>query len=138
MKNNHILFFDGASKENPRQVGAGGVILNNKGNIEITYAWSIEKAQNNQAEAYAFLQGTQLRVQQGIQNLIILGYSVIIINHLERHSKPKETKLNLIFARIGEALIGLHKIESLHILCHPNQVADQQANEATKEKWGYV
>ncbi len=47
----HILFFDGAAKNNPGKVGVGGVILDPKGNKIITYEWSLGKTKKNRAEA---------------------------------------------------------------------------------------
>ena len=34
------LFFDGASKGNPRKAGGGGVIINPDGKVEVEYCWN--------------------------------------------------------------------------------------------------
>ena len=51
------LFFDGASKGNPRRVGGGGVVIDPDGKVEIEYYWNIVYDSNNMAEAYGLWQG---------------------------------------------------------------------------------
>ena len=46
------LFFDGASKGNPRMVGGGGVIICPEGKIEMKYYWNIGNDSNNMDESY--------------------------------------------------------------------------------------
>jgi len=46
------LFFDGASKGNPRRAGGGGVVIDPGGKVEIEYYWNIGHNSNNMAEAY--------------------------------------------------------------------------------------
>ena len=43
------LFFDGASKGNPRIAGVGGVIFDTKGRKQKEYAWGIGRKSNNGA-----------------------------------------------------------------------------------------
>jgi hypothetical protein len=78
----HSFFFDGASKGNLGEAGAGGVILGLRGEIETTYAWSLGKVTNNQVEAYALLKGLELAKIKGISSLTINGYSRIILSNL--------------------------------------------------------
>lgn len=42
---------------NNRVAGAAGIILDPKGQLETTYAWGLGNSTNNQAEAYALIQG---------------------------------------------------------------------------------
>ena len=51
------LFFDDASKGNPRKAGGGGVIICPEGNIEVEYYWNIGFDSNNMAEVYGLWQG---------------------------------------------------------------------------------
>lgn len=48
----YILFFDGASKNNPRRAGVGGLILNHQGETIFTYEWGLRTLSNNKVEAY--------------------------------------------------------------------------------------
>ena len=51
------MFFDGASKGNPRRAGGGGVVINLGGKVETKYYWNIGYDSNNMAEAYGLWQG---------------------------------------------------------------------------------
>jgi len=44
---NHVLSFDGASKGNPGDVGAGGVLFIPRGQRMITYSWNLGTTTNN-------------------------------------------------------------------------------------------
>ena len=46
------LFFDGASKGNPRKAGGGRIIIEPGGKIMMEYYWNIGHNSNNMAEAY--------------------------------------------------------------------------------------
>jgi hypothetical protein len=57
-----------------------GVLLNIKGNIEISFAWDLEKATNNQLESYALYQSILLEKESINKSLIVIGDSSTIIN----------------------------------------------------------
>jgi hypothetical protein len=59
-----FLFFYGSSKGNPGVAGAGGILYDFKGRAEITYAWGLAQATNNQAKVYAILQCLVLAKKQ--------------------------------------------------------------------------
>ena len=50
---NNQLYFDGASKGNPREARLGGVIINLEENIEVKYTWGLCVTTKNQVEALA-------------------------------------------------------------------------------------
>jgi hypothetical protein len=52
----HLLFFDGASKGNPKAASGGGVLLNPNEQLELSYAWGLGVETNNRAEALALWQ----------------------------------------------------------------------------------
>jgi len=55
--NVHYLFFDGASKSNPKTAGAGGIIYNANGEIQLSYEWGLGSLSNKRVEALALYQG---------------------------------------------------------------------------------
>jgi ribonuclease HI len=65
---------------------AGGAMFSPRGNQELTFSWSLGKATNNQAEAYALLQGILLAKQHEFNSLIILGDLKVVINDVRKHS----------------------------------------------------
>ena len=44
-KNKVSIFFDGASKGNPRKAGAGGLIFYPGGNLEVSFSWGVGELQ---------------------------------------------------------------------------------------------
>jgi hypothetical protein len=91
IQNCHILFFDGASKGNPGEAGAGGVLLYPGGNNVGSFASSLGVATNNQVESYALWQGVSLLLNRNIQQAIIIGDSSLIIRHMVMDSTPSNT-----------------------------------------------
>eukprot|EP00253_Pinus_taeda_P008935 PITA_08935 len=73
------LFFDGASKSNPGQAGAGGLIVDETGDNICSYEWSLGERTNNNAEALALYQGLLQLNKLGIKIAMIIGDSAIII-----------------------------------------------------------
>jgi hypothetical protein len=70
--NSHSLFFDGALKRNSREADAGGVFLIPGGHMGLSYAWSLDHATNNQAEAYVLLKVLNLAKDRGISPLTVI------------------------------------------------------------------
>jgi ribonuclease HI len=54
----------------------------------VLYAWGIGKVTNNSMEAYALWLGIKLAKEYGLQKLIIIGYSMIVIMALINCSDP--------------------------------------------------
>jgi ribonuclease HI len=50
--------------------GAGGVLFDPRGSIELTYFWSLGQTTNNQAEAYALLEILK-QLRGGVNQLFI-------------------------------------------------------------------
>ena len=78
----NTLLFDGASKGNPGIAGAGGVIFDYKGSKQKEYAWGIGRATNNGAEWYALIKGLELAREMGIEEMDIIGYSLIVVREV--------------------------------------------------------
>jgi ribonuclease HI len=101
------LCFDGASKGNPREAGVGGVILDPRGNIEMSFAWSLGCTTNNQAEEYTLLKGVQLVRENQIQRIIIIGDS---LNSMIKGTLPKDSQLYNIIKKTRNLLVGIPQV----------------------------
>ena len=73
------LFFDVASKGNPRMAGVGGVYLNYEGIKLKEYAWRIGRKTNNGAEWLALIKGLELAKKDGIEELVVFDDSCMVI-----------------------------------------------------------
>ena len=59
-KNSYAILFDGASKGNPGEAGAGGILLNLGGQVEHTFSWGIGSRTNNEAEWMDLIQSLHI------------------------------------------------------------------------------
>ena len=73
------LFFDGASKGNPRMVGGGRIIICPEGKIEVEYFWNIGIESNNMAKVYELWQGVKQLKEKGVEEATVYGDSLLII-----------------------------------------------------------
>jgi ribonuclease HI len=128
-QSNYTLCFDGASKGNPGEVGAGGVLFDPRGNQLMEYSWNLGATTNNKAEAYTMYMGIQLAKKRKITELNIVGDSKNTIRYFIKASSPKETSLENLVDRIRKYLQGL-QAHFFHILHHHNTVVDSLANKA--------
>ena len=91
-----LLFFDRAAKGNPGEAGGGGVLYDPEGNMNLTYSWNLGIDSNNMAEALALWQGLSQAIRLGIQDLMVVGDSRLIIHHLICRSFPSSTHLRQV------------------------------------------
>eukprot|EP00253_Pinus_taeda_P035640 PITA_35640 len=132
------LHFDGASKNNPGQAGAGGIIKDSQGKTIVTYEWGLGSMSNNKAEAYSLLLGTSIARNLGLQNPLIMGDSAIIIEAMTSGKDFKQMALNSIKGRIMETIRSFSEVTFKQILRGNNMEADEQANKATGRQTGQV
>jgi ribonuclease HI len=116
--------------------GAGGVILFPRGNKVLSFHWSLGIASNNQAEAYALLQGLLLAKKMNIHSLSVIGDSKLIINHARKGTHPTNIYLNSISHRIYLASQSFHNLIYFHVFRHNNKDIDEQANLAIAKESG--
>ena len=81
------MFFDGASKGNPRLAGVGGVLFDSKGNKMKEYLWGIDKNTNNGVEWLALIKGMEIARNVGIEELVVFGDSVMVIRDVRKLTK---------------------------------------------------
>lgn len=137
-QNRPTLFFDGASKQNPGAAGAGGVIKDHHGTLICRYEWGLGEATNNSAEAYSLLMGTNMLLEKGLRNAIIIGDSSIIISSMITGNKFTKEGLNNTRFRILDNLRDLGESTFRHVLREHNAEADLLANRAVNLNQGQV
>ena len=81
-KNSFAIFFDGASKGNPGEAGAGGILLNPRGHVELTFTWGLGIRTNNEAEWLALIQSLHILKVKKIRKALIIGDSRHVIYKL--------------------------------------------------------
>ena len=124
------LFFDGASKGNPRRAGGGGVVINPGGKVEIEYYWNIGFNSNNMAEAYGIWQGLKQLKKKEVEEVLVFGDSRFIIQALNEGRKGKNEQTTRLIRRIRSLSKLFRKINFFHILREINEEADLAANKS--------
>ena len=101
-----VLYFDGASRNNPGKAGAGAVLYGSDGGEEL---WAGHEfvgvaATNNQAEYHALILGLQAANDRKIDELIIRGDSELVIKQMKGTNQIKAPGLR----PLHELLFGCH------------------------------
>ena len=127
--NTLTLFFDDASKGNLGIIGAGGVIYDSNGNKQIEYAQGLGRATNNGAKWYVAIKGLELAREIGIEEMSIIGDSLIVIRearNISRDRKIPSSKMHhMLFCLVKE----FKTITFLHVLRGQNQQVDNMTNK---------
>ena len=126
-QNKVSVFFDGASKGNPRIVGAWGMIYYPRGMLETSFSWGLGQSTNNQAEILALLKAFHIAKETRHKDLQIFGDSEILIKVLNSDKQFSNLSLNLIMQRLHFILLEFASVTSHHILQELNK-ADSKAN----------
>lgn len=124
----HCLFFDGASKGNPRKAGGGGVTLSPGGSTELRFAWGLGHEKNNKAEGFTLWQGLNLAIKRNLLSISVFGDSRLIIQAMNSQNIPSQVQLAPILKKIRLLLSKFHKISFYHVLRKLNSQADLAAN----------
>ena len=132
------LHFDGASKSNPGQAGAGGVITNEYGDEICNYEWSLGRKSNNIAEALALYQGLIQLKKLVIRKALVFGDSSIIIRFMNYNHCSPNRSLQQHVDRIKLLLNNFEEIKFYHILHTLNTQADNYANKAVGKHEGVL
>ena len=134
----YILYFDGASKGNPGEAGAGMVLYEN-GNEDKEEVWSgylyIEGDRtNNEAEYYGVLNGMQCADNLGVKKIMVKGDSKLVVNQLAGIWQCNSTKLMHLYASSGETKRKFDSFSIQHVGRNFNKRADELANIAVRTK----
>lgn len=132
----YILYFDGASKNNPGLGGAGCILykLNNDGKSQEIWRCShfLGYVTNNEAEYKALLLGLYKINDLGISNVCVRGDSLLVINQVRKLYKTKSKNLICLNEKCQEYIDKIFNISFQHIDRKHNEEADLLANLALK------
>ena len=124
----HVLYFDGGSRGNPGPGGAGYALF--KDDIEINSdSMPLGICTNNYAEYAALIIGLQYAVDNKLQNLLIRGDSLLVINHCQGKWKIKSEQLRPLYIQAKQLLKCFENVKLEHVKRDFNKRADQLANE---------
>ncbi|XP_021747991.1 uncharacterized protein LOC110713860 isoform X2 [Chenopodium quinoa] len=133
-----ILHFDGASKGNPGQAGAGAVLRTLNGSLICRIRQGLGTATCNAAEYRAVILGLKKALEMGYTNIQAQGDSKLVCMQLQGLWKVKNENMSTLHA---EAKLLINKFTSFkisHVLREFNSDADAQANFAVSLADGQV
>lgn len=130
MSMERTLYFDGASKGNPGLAGAGVVIYEGDGDIEV-YSESVFvglKETNNVAEYTGLITGLKAALNMGATRLNVKGDSDLIIKQMNGAYKVKSPNLIGLYEEATQLAKQFETITFVHVYRHLNKRADELAN----------
>ena len=129
------LNYDGASKGNPGQAGAGGLFRNSQEIVCRFYAFDLGHATNNEAELLAVKQGLKIAIREAYQRIIVEGDSAMVTEILKKLQKgtPWENisqswRTASLIEEINHLVKRIEYLIPSHVLRKGNTAADYMAN----------
>lgn len=127
------LNFDGCSKGNPGSAGIGAVLY-----FEDQEIWSSNKyigtRTNNESEYMALILGLNEALLRSINELIVCGDSLLVINQMNGTYKVKNKNLLELYNYAKQLCTNFKYIEFNHVYRKCNKRADKLANLALETK----
>jgi ribonuclease HI len=133
MKPDALLNFDGASRGNPGQAGAGAVLKTPEGAVLSRSKRYVGHATNNVAEYHGLLLGLEAAHACGIRRIHVRGDAEVVVKQVRGENKVKAAHLRPLHARVKDLLAGFDSYVISHVKRPLNSEADKLANEAIDE-----
>lgn len=133
LSSNHescFLEFDGASKGNPGQAGAGAVLRACDGSVICRLREGLGIATNNVAEYRAILLGLKCALQKGFTRIHVQGDSKLVCMQVQGLWRAKNENISELCSEVIKLKEKFLSFEISHVLRNLNAEADVQANLA--------
>jgi ribonuclease HI len=128
-----IGYFDGASRGNPGDAGAGACIVGEGGAVVWEYAEYLGKKTNNEAEYTALIRLLEEARRMDAGAIEIRGDSKLVVCQVNREWKINKPHLRELAVRAWELLDGLNAKISW-VPREKNKLADALSNKAIDER----
>ncbi|AII17146.1 putative ribonuclease H1 [Aureococcus anophagefferens virus] len=125
------LYFDGASRGNPGK-GSSAALIIEKSTNKIVWKgckyFGEKTVTNNVAEYHALLLGVNAMKKYELNNVKIMGDSLLVVNQVKKIWKCKNAVLNEYLQKVSMKLKN-KKYDISHIPRDKNTIADKLANK---------
>lgn len=128
-----IGYFDGASRGNPGDAGAGACLVDESGNVVWECAEYLGKKTNNEAEYTALLRLLSEAKARGMKELDVRGDSKLVVCQVKREWKINLPHLREL-AKTAWSLMEGMKVSLSWIPRDQNKLADALSNRGIDEK----
>ncbi|KAK0585451.1 hypothetical protein LWI29_028730 [Acer saccharum] len=123
-----ILEFDGASKGNPGQAGAGAVLRAEDGSVVWRIREGVGIATNNVAEYRALILGLKYALKKGFKHIRVHGDSMLVCMQIQGLWKINKANLAVLCQEAKELKDKFLSFKISHVYRESNAEADAQAN----------
>ncbi len=128
------LYCDGASRGNPGQAGAGALLLDPAGDVQVQQGQYLGQTTNNVAEYQALLLGLNLALDHGVKKIQVFADSELLVRQLNGQYRVKAPHLLPLYQTARQTLGKFETYKISHVPREMNQHADRLANEAIDQK----
>lgn len=122
-------YFDGASRGNPGEAGAGALLTDDSGNVIWECAKYLGHKTNNEAEYNAVIMLLKEAKNRGIKELTICGDSKLVVSQLSHLWKIKMPHLRELAIEAWSTAEGMN-VKYIWVPREQNSRADKLSNEA--------
>lgn len=126
----YVLYFDGCSRGNPGEAGAGAVIYQNGVEIWDSSVYVGSKETNNVAEYNGLILGMTEAIARNIKNLSIKGDSMLVIKQMKGEYRVRSANLIELYNKTKTLEKSFDTLTYEHIYRKDNRRADKLANDS--------
>ncbi len=126
-------FFDGASRSNPGDAGAGSLLVDDSGKVIWRKAAYLGTKTNNEAEYTALINLLAEARARGIKQLDVYGDSKLVVSQVTRQWKITKPHLFALATEVWQLADGM-KVTYSWVPREQNKLADALSNEAIDNK----
>jgi ribonuclease HI len=116
----------------------GGVLYDPDEIRELVYSQGLGEETNNMTEALSLSKGLTQARDLGINEIMVIGYSQILIQAMVTNSLPNQMKLWQLLNKIQQLSKSFQNINFFHVLRQLNGEADHAAKAATPLNKGQI
>ena len=128
------LHCDGACRGNPGPAGAGMVLHDPQGRLQVRKGRYLGETTNNVAEYQALLLGLEEARKLAVKKLRVLADSELMVKQLNGHYRVKSPHLLPLWRQALQALQQFEAYAIMHVPREKNRLADEVANQAIDQQ----
>jgi ribonuclease HI len=125
----YCLFFDGCSKGNPGQGGAGAVLYKNDDEMWADSTFVGKNVTNNASEYTGLILGMKKAINEGIKTITVKGDSQLVIKQMKGEYKVNSSNLEELYKTAKTLENSFDKIQYEHVYRKDNKRADELSNQ---------
>ncbi|MDO9508981.1 MAG: ribonuclease HI family protein [Thermovirgaceae bacterium] len=124
-----VAYFDGASRGNPGESGAGACIINDDGTMAWESCRALGRGTNNEAEYHALIMLLEEISKRGLKRVTVRGDSRLVVLQVNGEWKVREDRLRILADR-ARALVRESGATLEWVPREQNSMADALSNKA--------